>query len=129
MRSGPGGSFDCEPDYNEDGIVDQLDLQEKRQDLINDLIDWIRNCWRPAMQNGDDDCGADYNEDGSINRQDLTEKLQDTISELREWIQDCWAPEMGFGRGTADGSGVIETYQKDAERYIKENTDSLIESQ
>ena len=40
----------CSADYNDDGIVDSLDLIEKQQDVLQELQDWTENCWKAQVE-------------------------------------------------------------------------------
>ena len=70
VTSGNGGAyFDdfkliyqvCDADYNGDGVINQLDLNRKRMDLIEQAIyevkleldKWKENCWRPNKEDQD----------------------------------------------------------------------------
>jgi len=70
-------------DYNQDGVVNEKDLRQKRKAVMQDFYKWRNECWWPMRE-----C-ADFNQDGIINYNDFVEKLTSSFRQLLNWMQEC----------------------------------------
>jgi len=76
-------------DYNNDGVVDRLDLIAKHTDLSEEMDAWVKDCW-----DRNDDC-ADLNGDGLVDENDLKEKQKQISQKLAEWMEGCGFTKKG----------------------------------
>jgi len=78
----------CGADFNEDGIVDILDLQERADRDLQLFADWYTREWQQSSDKGD------FNGDGLVDRRDATEKTLDATIVFMEWVEGCWSPSV-----------------------------------
>lgn len=72
-----------ECDYNQDGYIDNYDLNDKQATILQEYDKWVRKCWDKNKQ-----C-ADINKDGVIDRADKHEKYFSLMRDLAAWEKDC----------------------------------------
>jgi len=78
----------CGADFNEDGIVDMLDLQERADRDVQLFADWYTREWQQRSDKGD------FNGDDLIDRKDAMEKVLDAAIVFMEWVEGCWSPSV-----------------------------------
>ncbi len=74
----------CNPDYNRDGVTDQLDIIDRAEADITEMVAWITLCWEVQLS-----CG-DYDGNGIIDNTDLILKSIDAALEFVDWAYYCW---------------------------------------
>ncbi|MFZ3047717.1 MAG: hypothetical protein WA151_17530 [Desulfatirhabdiaceae bacterium] len=102
------GGITCVSDFNKDGVVDDLDLNDRVESDITAFVAWMTICWNAGLP-----CG-DYNGDGEFTNQDLILKGLDMIKNLAEWVFTCWIPatELKTTESIATGIAHIDKFEK-----------------
>jgi predicted secreted protein len=78
----------CVADYNNDGLVDKKDLQDKISETDQGFKRWKKDCWKSEK-----DCG-DFDGDGKIKWKDVKARKAFEDQEVETWKNECWLPAL-----------------------------------
>lgn len=78
--------FAC-ADQNGDGVVNEADRDQKRDELRKEYRQWLQQCWSTQTA-----CG-DVNSDGVVNNTDKKARRRAMNNQFFYWQQSCWYPE------------------------------------
>lgn len=104
---------ECGADFNEDGIVDVLDLQDRADREVQLFAEWYTREWQRPSDRGD------FNGDGLIDRRDAMDKVLNATIVFMEWVEGCWSPSV-----SAPEQDTLEEVLRIPERFRRVMADN-----